>query len=130
MDERKHRPMAVIIAEIMDVGPYLPGTVRSDRRKRTRKDGTEVFYEVQPRLNCLVDGRRRDIRIPKRFRAEAEKLTANYARLQALLRELDGAALSENLPGGASKKNSPGPVRAALPREHRLRARRHEGRDA
>ena len=130
MDERKHRPMAVIIAEIMDVGPYLPGTVRSDRRKRTRKDGTEVFYEVQPRLNCLVDGRRRDIRIPKRFRAEAEKLTANYARLQALLRALDGAALYENLPGGASKKNSPGRVRAALPREHRLRARRHEGRDA
>ena len=104
MDEQKHRPMAVIIAEIMDVGPYLPGTVRSDWRKRTRKDGTEVLYEVQPLLNCLVDGRRRDISIPKRFRAQAEKLTANYARLQALLRELDGAALFENLPDG-SKKN-------------------------
>ena len=127
MDEKKHRPMAVIIAEIMDVGPYLPGTVRSDWRKRTRKDGTEVRYEVQPRLNCLVDGKRKDIRIPKRFQAQAEKLTANYARFQALLRELDGAALAENLPED-SKKTGPGRVRAALPREHRLRARRHEGR--
>ena len=104
MDEQKHRPRAVILAEIMDVGPYLPGTVRRDWRRRTRKDGTVALYEVQPRLNCLVDGRRKDIRIPKRFHERAVALTANYARLQALLRELDGAALRENLPDG-SKKN-------------------------
>ena len=104
MDEQNHRPTAVIIADIMNVGPYLPGTIRRDWRKRTKKDGTEVVYEVQPRLNCLVDGKRKDIRIPKQFREQAEMLTANYARLQALLRELDEAALRENLPID-SKKN-------------------------
>ena len=104
MDEQSHRPMAVIIAEIMDVGPYLPGKVRRDWRKRRKADGTLVRYEVQPRVNCLVDGRRRDIRIPKSFYARAVELTGNYARLQALIRELDEAALRENLPDG-SKKN-------------------------
>ncbi len=95
--------MAVIIAEIMDLGPYLPGTVRRDWRRRRKADGTEVRYEVQPRLNCLVDGKRKDIRIPKSFFERAVELTENYARLQTLLRELDSAAICENLPDGSKK---------------------------
>lgn len=104
MKEKEGRPMAAIFAEIMDVGPYLPGTVRRDRRRHVRADGTEVLYEVQPRLNCLVGGRRMDIRVPKEAYARVAELTGNYARLRALLRELDEAAVRENLPAG-SKKN-------------------------
>jgi len=96
--------MAEIISDIMNLGHYLPGTVRRDWRKRRKADGTTAMYEVQPRLNCVVDGKRKDIRIPKPFYATAVELTKNYARLQTLLRELDGAALRENLPDD-SKKN-------------------------
>lgn len=103
MEEKKCRSAAVIIAEIMEVGPYLPGTVRRDWRRRKKADGTEVRYEVQPRLNCLVGGRRKDIRIPKSFFGKARELTANYARMQALIRELDEAAVINNLPGGLKK---------------------------
>ena len=99
------RRAAVILAEMMEVGEFLPGSVRRDWRKKRRADGSLVRYEVEPRLNCVVGGARKDIRIPKAAYARAVELTANYRRLKALFRELEEAAVRDNLPDGA-KKNS------------------------
>ena len=99
------RRAAVILAEMMEVGEFLPGSVRRDRRKKRKADGSLAEYEVEPRLNCVVGGVRKDIRIPKAAYARAVELTANYRRLKALFRELEEAAVRDNLPDGA-KKNS------------------------
>lgn len=104
MGDVKGRTMAEIFAEMMEVGPYLPGTVRRDFRRRVKADGSEVRYEVQPRLNCRVGGVRKDIRVPKRHLARVQELTGNYRRMVALREELDAAAMREHLPGD-SKKN-------------------------
>lgn len=99
------RSAAVILAEMMEVGEFLPGSVRRDWRKKRRADGSWARYEVEPRLNCVVGGVRKDIRIPKAAYARAVELTANHRRLKALFRELEEAAVRDNLPDGA-KKNS------------------------
>ncbi len=105
MGAKTTRTMAQILADMAEVGAFLPGTVRKDFRKKRMADGSVATYEVQPRLNCAVGGRRKDFRIPKARYGEVLVLTRNYARMKALVRELEEAALRENLPSGA-KKNS------------------------
>ena len=87
MSENTERTMARILADIAEVGPFLPGSVRRDRRKHVNKKGETVTYDVQPRLNYRVGNRRRD----KRFKA--------------LVGELEEAAVREHLPD-AKKKQS------------------------
>ena len=92
MENGKGRTMAEIAADILDLGPFLPGTV-----------GRERQYEVQPRVNLRVGGKRVDKRIPKGAFAQVKRLTENYARFRALVAELEEAAAREHLPGGKKK---------------------------
>ena len=103
MEHEEGRTMAEIAADILDLGPFLPGTVRRDFRKYVGKDGRERQYEVQPRVNLKVGERRVDTRIPKEMFAHVKKLTENYARFRALVAELEEAAAREHLPGVKKK---------------------------
>ena len=95
--------MAEIAADMLDLGPFLPGTVRRDFRNHVGMDGRERQYEVQPRVNLRVGGKRVDKRIPKGAFAQVKRLTENYARFRALVAELEEAAAREHLPGGKKK---------------------------
>ena len=103
MDDKKHRTMARILADIADLGPFLPGSVRKDRRRYVRKDGTVAEYPTQARLNYLCGGRRRDKRIPAAAYRRVLELTRNYRRYKALVAELEEAAVRENLPDAKKK---------------------------
>ena len=70
MEHEEGRTMAEIAADILDLGPFLPGTVRRDFRKYVGKDGRERQYEVQPRVNLKVGEKRVDKRIPKEMFAQ------------------------------------------------------------
>ncbi len=103
MEQGEGRAMAEIAADILDLGPFLPGTVRRDFRRHVGKDGRERRNEVQPRVNLRVGEKRVDKRIPKSMFAHVKKLTENYARFRALVAELEEAAAREHLPGGKKK---------------------------
>ena len=103
MEHEEGRTMAEIAADILDLGPFLPGTVRRDFRKYVGKDGRERQYEVQPRVNLKVGEKRVDKRIPKEMFAHVKELTENYARFRALVAELEEAAAREHLPRGKKK---------------------------
>lgn len=105
MSENTERTMARILADIAEVGPFLPGSVRRDRRKHVNKKGETVTYDVQPRLNYRVGNRRRDKRFPAEAYGRVVKLTQNYKRFKALVGELEEAAVREHLPD-AKKKQS------------------------
>lgn len=105
MNEENPRTMAAILADIADLGPFLPGSVRKDHRKYVNKRGETVVYEVQARLSYPVDrGKFKDKRFPAKAFERVRKLTENYKRFRALVAELEEAAVREYLPG-SKKKN-------------------------
>ena len=103
MEADGKRTMAEIMAEIMNLGPFLPGSVRRDYRKYRDKRGRLRTYEVQSRVNVRLGGRRVDRRVPKEMYERVRGLTDNYRRFRELVSELEEAAARENLPGGGKK---------------------------
>lgn len=104
MSEETKRTMARILADIAEVGPFLPGSVRKDKRKHVNKKGETVEYDVQPRLNYRVGNKRKDKRFPAEAYGRVVKLTQNYKRFKALVWELEEAAVREHLPGAKKKR--------------------------
>lgn len=102
---KKQRPLAAILADLADMPPFLPGTIRKGGVQRHRnKAGEMVAYKAMPRLNCRVGGRLVDRRFPESLWERMKTLTDNYRRFKALVSEFEEAALYENLPDD-SKKN-------------------------
>lgn len=78
MEADGKRTMAVIMAEIMNQGPFLPRSVRRDYRKYRDKKGRLHTYEVQSRVNVRLGDRR----VPKEMFDQVRKLTDNYRRFK------------------------------------------------
>ncbi len=102
MSEEKKEPksMSAILAQIAELGPFLPGSVRKTTCKRKNAAGQTVVYEGQP----LYNFRGKDVRIPKAAYARVKAMTETHRKVEALLAELDEAAVAAWLPKGEKKK--------------------------
>ena len=105
-EQARQARIAQIFSKMAQIGPFLPGSVRRSRDKRRNAKGEEKVYEGQPIFNYAVakgQRRRKDKRIPKSSYELVKRLTENYRRFMALLRELNEAMVESHLPDG--KKN-------------------------
>lgn len=91
--------IALIFSKLAQVGPFLPGNVRKSIDRRKTANGEIKDYEAQPIFNyAAATGKRKDKRIPKNSYALVKRLTENYKRFSALLRELNEAMIEAYLP--------------------------------
>lgn len=105
-EQAQQARIALVFSKMAQIGPFLPGSVRRSQDKRRNKKGEIRVYEGQPIFNYAVakgERRRKDKRIPKASYELVKRLTENYRRFTALLRELNEAMVEAYLPD--DKKN-------------------------
>lgn len=105
-EQARQARIALIFSKMARIGPFLPGSVRRSQDKRRNAKGEVKVYEGQPIFNYAVaqgQRRRKDKRIPKASYELVRRLTENYRRFTALLRELNEAMVEAYLPD--DKKN-------------------------
>ena len=95
-----------ILEKIINFGPFLPGSVRKTKEKRTLKSGKIKVYEAQP-IYTYTDpetGKQKQKRIPKSSYEYVLKLTLRYKEFKKLIAMFERAVISENLSPDSKKK--------------------------
>lgn len=97
-----------IIEKIINLGPFLPGSVRKTKEKRTLKNGKIKVYEAQPiyTYTDLETGKQKQKRIKKSEFDYVYKLTQKHKEFKKLIAEFELAAIKENLSSKDSKKTN------------------------
>lgn len=99
------RALATILADIANLPPFLPGSIRKGGVQRHRnKAGKMVEYKAMPRLHYRRNGQWVDKRFHESLWETMKELTSNYKKFKKLIAEFEEAVLQENLPD-KSKKN-------------------------
>lgn len=106
-EKKQQRNVADIFADMAAIGPFLPGSVRTSKDKRTNKKGEVVVYEAQPIFTYRIGrGRYQCKRIPKDAFPQVKALVENHHRFQSLLSELEAAMVELYLADPEKKTTS------------------------
>lgn len=95
-----------ILAEMISLGPMLPGSIIQTTQKKRNKAGEVVVYPSSA-LYTYTDPetrKQRKKRVNRKLFETVREMTVNYRRFEELRHEFEAALVRENLPG-SSKKN-------------------------